>query len=425
MRQIDRGASVLYGAVFLVVSTACSPEAITSGAVDRLAQPAASVGEADTGSIAREKWLQRLASQEAATAGPNRWFSLQPGQAQVIGASRALLTPPRGATAMLSEGDSPPDVLQGATSVSLAASNIYVLTMFTRQVYELSGDGSYSVYYNGKEMGGASYQTWAYNAALYSQSVRMSISGSETDTIEVRASTLHKVRHEPVNTMADGYYRNVVSFGHDRFAPALTPPAPIDYESYGGGPDAPPEGEVTCWFWYRSYDGGRTWNLMRVTCPDVAGKHMGTVPSGAHLSVSPTGTLYGASSNSGSQPAAPSTFVVLGQDQLQDGARAVAYVRPGMSPEAVIAVDRKNARPSDIAEGVAAMMKLRAAAASGEPGGFYRATVMPTAKVAPALSASGQARFGSYLVAMKQAPSVDVPGVGSGHAVEIQMPTGH
>ena len=288
MRQVDRGASSLYGVLFIVALTACNPEAITSSAVDRPDQPAASVEAADTGSIAREKWLRRLASQEAAIAGPNHWFSMQPGVARLVDASRALLTAPRGASALFADGDEPPDALQGATSVSLAASNIYVMTMFTKQVYELSGDGKYRVYYNGREIGGAPYQTWAYYAALYSQSVRMSISGAATDTIDVYANTLHKVRHEPVNTMADHYYLNVVSMGHDRYAPALEPPAPMEYEPSRGGPDGAPDGEIACLFWYRSYDGGRTWYLIRVTCPDIAGKHRGLMPSGALRSVSPT-----------------------------------------------------------------------------------------------------------------------------------------
>jgi hypothetical protein len=409
----------------LVALAACSPEVITSSALDQSAPPGAGVERADTGQIAREKWLLRLAGQEAATAGPNRWFSLQPGSAQTLRASRSLLTAPKGATAILSDGDTPPYVLEGATSVSIAASNIMVLTMFSIRAYELSGDGAYDVYFNGRAYGSVPYETYAYNAALYSQSVKMSISGSATDTIDVVAKTLHKVRHEELRTMGDSYYNNVVSIGHDSYAPPLPPPPPVEYQLPGNGPDGAPDGEVGCWFHYRSYDGGRTWYLLRVSCPDVAGKYKGLAPSGALRSVSTTGVRWGGTTTSSSQPVTPATFVVLGQDSLQDGQRAVVYLRPGMSPEAVVAIDRKNARPSDIAEGVAAMMTMRAEAAPGEEGSFYRTTVMQTAKSRPALSASGQSRFAGYLVAMKHAPLVNVPGVGSGNAVEVQMPTGH
>ena len=427
MHQLFRRARSPFGAVVAVALVACNPEAITTPAPDQSAAPAASVGRPDTGTTAREKWLLRLADQEAAVAGPNRWFSLQPGTVQAIGASRALLTAPQGAAAMLSEGDeSPPGVLTGATSVSLAASNIYVLTMYTERVYELSGDGDYNVYINDKALGGSSYRTWAYNAALYSQSVSISVNSSATDTIEVGARTSHRVRHREAATMADAFYDGVVSFGYERFAPAQPAPPPINYEGYGSGPDSPPEGEVQCWFHYRSYDGGHTWYLLRVSCPDMAGKYRGLVPSSALHSTSPDGAVRSASATSGqAQTASPSTFVVLGQDRLQDGERAVVYLRPGMSPEAVIAIDRKNARPSDIAEGIAAMMKARADASPGDEGAFYRTTVMRSTKIAPAPSASAQARFGGYLAAMKRAPLIDVPGVGRGYAVEVRMPTGH
>jgi hypothetical protein len=432
MRHDDRRVRSLHGVAVLVVLAACSPEAITSGALDQSPLPVASVERADTGSIAREKWLLRLAGQEAAIAGPDRWFSLEPGNVHAIGASRALLTSPHGSSAILTDGgDAAPNVLRGATSVSIAASNIFVLTMFTKQVYSLEGDGMYEVYYNGKAGGGASYSTWAYYAALVSQSVNMSISASETDTIDVNARTRHKVRHEPYVTMEDSFYLNVVSFGHDRYAPALTPPAPIDYQSpTGGGPDGAPDGEIGCWFHYRSYDGGHTWYLLRVSCPEAGGKYRGLAPTGALHSVTATDAHRSGSSTSGTstsdtQPARPATFVVLGQDRLEDGQRAVVYLRPGMNPEAVIAVDRKNARPSDIAEGVAAMMTLRSDAGSREQGGFYRTVVMQTAKIPRVLAESGQKRFGGYLSAMKHAPLVNVPGVGSGYAVEVQMPTGH
>ena len=430
MRQVDRRTLSPYGAVVLVALAACSPEAITSGTRDPSALPVASVEQADTGVIAREKWLQRLASQEAAIGGPDRWFTLQPARTQTIAASRALLTAPQRPTAMLADGETPPNILRGATSVALDVSNIYVLTSFTMQVYSLEGDGSYDVYYNGKAGGGATYSTWAYNAALYSQSVNLSIGGSVTDTIDVNARTTHKVRHEVNPTMEDFFYQNVVSFGHDRYAPPLTPPAPIDYESYGGGPDGAPESERLCWFHYRSYDGGATWRLLSVTCWDMGGKYRSIVASAALHSVSVAGAPRGnastsSTSTSSTPPTKRPTFVVLGQDRLEEGQRAVVYLRPGKAPEAVIAINRRTARPSDVAEGVAAMMRLRADASMSEEGGFYRTTVMQTAKVAAPLPASGQARFGGYLAAMKHAPLVNVPGVGSGYAVEVQMPTGH
>lgn len=427
MRQVSRETLLpLYGAVILAALAACSPEAITSDALNPRALPVASVGPADTGLIAREKWLLRLQSQEAAIAGPNRWFSLQPRSVDAIRTSRALVTAPKAATEMLTDDGAESWVVQGGTSVSLVSSNIVVLTAFNTAVPYLLGQGSYNVYYNAKASGGASYATGAPNVSLISQPVSLSVSGAATDTIDVNASTTHSIRiGTGPFTPENGWYAPAHSFGHDRYAPALAPPSQIDYESYGGGgPDGASEG-VGCWYHYRSYDGGYSWYLLSVTCADEgAGKSIGLVSRGATLSGSTTGAPPIESTANSARPARPATFVVLGQDQLQGGQRAVVYLRPGMSPEAVIAIDRKNARPSDIAEGVAAMMKLRTDAALRGDNGFYRTIVKRTARIVPALSASGQGRFGGYLAAMKRAPSVNVPGVGTGNAVEVQMPTG-
>jgi hypothetical protein len=177
-----------------------------------------------------------------------------------------------------------------------------------------------------------------------------------------------------------------------------------------------------CLLHYRSWDGGRTWHFMYADhCRE--GKYKGTLAAG----IMPSATV--APVDNAPQPATtahkPSgTFVVLGKDRLENGERAAVYVRPGLSPEAVIAVDRNTARPIDLADALTSLMEFRASAASRETGTLHRLTVMPRGK-AGVLPPAGRSRFAGYLAAFAKAPRIHVPGVGEGAAVEVWLPTTH
>jgi hypothetical protein len=172
---------------------------------------------------------------------------------------------------------------------------------------------------------------------------------------------------------------------------------------------------------YRSYDGGRTWVFLYAdNCSD--GKYKGALAPG----IMPTATVVPAgnpqpSTAAGAQTKSSGTFVVLGQDKLENGQRAIVYARPGLSPEAVIAVDRNTARPIDLADALSTLVKFRSSADSRETGSLHRLTVMQRSR-ARTLPPAVHARLAGYLGAFTKAPRVDVPGVGKGAAVEVWLP---
>jgi hypothetical protein len=417
---------LIHLAVLAVIAAAggCGTEGLVTGPIESSNQLSAAT-DADTGSVLRAKWLARLDARELAMSGPDRWFSMHPGDLQHLRATRALLdsspalsnpVPANGARRSLDDDYCWAICLYGGTDPSITGANIMVATLANEQVFRLEYAGYYNVYLNGKALGGGSYRDQVFRAAGFGSTTHMNIGSLPSDTVEVTAVSQHNGEaslYSPTNSL-----RSAASFGHDIVRPPLPPVNQIDYQTQGsGGAD---DG-MLCLLHYRSYDGGRTWYFLWAdNC--MEGKYKSVLAPGALPSASVTGER----SEQSSAPASvhqkgSGTLVVLGQDKLENGQRAAVYVRPGFSPEAVIAVDRKRAKPIDIADALAVLMKFRTSAASRETGSLHRLAVMERAK-AGSLPPTGRARFAGYLGAFAKAPRVSVPGVGDGNAIEVWLP---
>ena len=120
----------------------------------------------------------------------------------------------------------------------------------------------------------------------------------------------------------------------------------------------------------------------------------------------------------------PPTLVVLGMsDPSPDSALAI-YMKPGSWPEVVIAVP-----PGTTPEQLAAAFRLmdrevKAIKKSNQqflPNSFVRIKVPPEA-VRRRLSDAQRQAYSGYLASFPKAYLIDVPGVGTGRAVEVRMP---
>jgi hypothetical protein len=420
-RTHGRPAHLVTLAIF-AFATGCGTEHLVTGPVERATDKITAAGPADTGSVLRDKWIARLHARELEIAGPNRWFSMQGAELERLRATRALIDGPFASSSLKTTGAARRSIddeicwavcIWGATSPSISAGNIMVATLASYHVFRLAYEGNYNVYINRKALGGGSYADQAFDVAGFGSTTGMNISALASDTIEAFAASRHdgELFH---NTPLP----SVNSFGHDAVTPPLQPITPLDLETSGaGGPD---EG-MWCLLHYRSWDGGRTWYFMWAdNCTE--GKYKGVLAAGAlpSASATPLANQQPAAASSEQQPTS-GTFVVLGQDKLEEGQRAVVYVRPGLSPDAVIAVDQSHARPIDLADALATLMRFRAGTDSREAGSLHKLVV--TKRIKPGvLSADGRARLAGYLAALAKAPRVSVPGVGDGNAVEAWLP---
>jgi hypothetical protein len=390
-------------------------------------------GPVDTGSALREKWIARLDARELVDAGPHRWFSMRPTDLQLLRSTRASVVAPFAPSSPVPTGAVRRSIddeefcwgvcLSGATSPSIAAGNIMVATFSTYPAFRLEYAGGYNVQINRKALGGGTYFDMAFRVAAFGSTSSMNISALPTDTVDVFATSTHNGELFESRGIT---LKTATSFGHDAVTPPLPPLSPKEWESGGmGGPD---DG-VWCLLHYRSWDGGRTWYFMWAdNCS--GGKYKGALAMGglSSASVSPVGSQLQAGVESrvvrdtaSETRAGSGTFVVLGQDKLANDQRAVVYVRPGLSPEAVIAVDRVRVKPVDLADALAALLRFQGDSGSREAGSIHRLAVMQRTR-GGALTPAARSRLGGYLAALKNAPRINVPGVGDGHAVEVWLP---
>jgi len=132
-----------------------------------------------------------------------------------------------------------------------------------------------------------------------------------------------------------------------------------------------------------------------------------------------------ASAQNGGEADSQATVVILGVDHLQNGARAIVYLRPRSTPKAVIAVPKSSVSDEDLAQAfrvVASMHKRSEQLAQKHgAGAIFRADV--TGEPDPRkLGDNEHKAYHHYISEFEKAPEMDVVGVGRGRAVTVQMP---
>lgn len=117
------------------------------------------------------------------------------------------------------------------------------------------------------------------------------------------------------------------------------------------------------------------------------------------------------------------TLVILAGDRGGADARAAIFVRLGETPAVIIDVPEKSVTEEDLAEAFRVMHHLRKEAhKGGHAAGTLLRVDLSGPRTGRPLNADERRAYAGYIRSFPKAPIVDVPGVGRGRAVEVQMP---